>query len=70
MQPMLMHSSDEGAKLYYGPNGFRVLRHGKHVYCAVTGEAIALEELRYWSAEHQEPYVSAEAATKRLTGRV
>ena len=67
---MLMHSSDDGAKLHYGPNSFRVLRPGQHVYCAVTGEAIPLEELRYWSAEHQEPYASAEAATRRLTGTV
>lgn len=65
---MLMHSSDDGARLHYGPNGFRILRPGKHVYCAVTGEAIALDALRYWSAEHQEAYASAEAATKRLTG--
>lgn len=65
---MLMSSSDEGAKLHYGPNGFRVLKPGQHVFCAVTGEPIPLEELRYWSAEHQEAYATAEAATKRLTG--
>lgn len=63
---MLMSSSDDGAKLHYGPNSFRVLRAGQHVFCAVTGEAIPLEELRYWSAKHQEPYASAEAAAKRL----
>lgn len=66
---MLMQSSDDGAKLLYGPSSFRVLRHGTHVYCAVTGEAIALEELRYWSAERQEAYVSAEVATRRLLGQ-
>lgn len=66
---MLMSSSDEGARLLYGPNGFRVLRPGQHVFCAVTGEAIPLEELRYWSAEHQEAYASCEAATQRLTGK-
>ena len=67
---MLMSSSDDGAKLHYGPSTFRVLRAGNHVYCAVTGEAITLEELRYWSAEHQEAYVSAEIATKRLLGEI
>ena len=66
---MLMSSSDKGARLLYGPNGFRVLQPGQHVFCAVTGEAIPLEELRYWSAEHQEAYVSCEAATQRLTGK-
>lgn len=65
---MLMSSNSSEAKLQYGPNDFRVLRTGQHVVCAVTGEIIPLEELRYWSAELQEPYVSAAAATLRLTG--
>lgn len=63
---MLMSSNDDGAKLQYGPNGFRVLRPGQHVFCAVSGEAIPLEELRYWSVERQEPYASCELATQRL----
>jgi hypothetical protein len=67
---MLMSSSDKAAKLYYGPSTFRVLRPGQHVMCAVTGEAIPLEELRYWSAEHQEAYATAEIATRRLLGEV
>ncbi|MBO9725770.1 MAG: DUF2093 domain-containing protein [Novosphingobium sp.] len=66
---MLMSSADRPAKLTYGPNGFRVLSGGHFVLCAVTGEKIPLEELRYWSAEFQEPYASAEIATKRLTGK-
>ncbi|AKM08337.1 DUF2093 domain-containing protein [Pelagerythrobacter marensis] len=65
---MLMNSGSGGeAKLAYGPNGFRVLRAGQHVFCAVTGEAVPLEELRYWSVELQEPYASAEIATRRMT---
>ena len=67
---MLMNSSERPAKLYYGPSTFRVLRAGQHVVCAVSGEIIPLEELRYWSAEHQEAYASAEIATKRLLGQV
>ncbi len=63
---MLMNSSDRPAKLLFGPNGFRMLSAGTYVNCAVTGEAIALEELRYWSADRQEPYASAEIATRRL----
>jgi len=65
---MLMNSGEGAAKLYYGPSGFRVLKPGQHVYCAVSGEVIPLEELRYWSAEHQEAYASPEIATKRLIG--
>ena len=64
---MLMNSgSGNEAKLAYAPNAFRVLRAGRHVFCAITGEAIPLEELRYWSVELQEPYASAVVATRRL----
>ena len=65
---MLMTPNDRGteAKLHYGPNGFRVLRTGSHVVCAASGEIIPLAELRYWSADYQEPYASAEIATERL----
>lgn len=66
---MLMSSKQPGnaeAKLHYGPNGFRVLRPGNHVFCAATGDPIPLEELRYWSVHYQEPYASAQIATERL----
>ena len=65
---MLTTSSDQPARLHFGPNSFRVLRTGRFVPCAVTGDPIPLENLRYWSAELQEPYASAEIATRRLTG--
>lgn len=66
---MLMSSADRPATLHYGPNGFRVLTPGHYVLCAVSGEKVPLETLRYWSAERQEPYASAENATRRLLGQ-
>ena len=33
--------------------------------CAVTGDAIPLDDLRYWSVELQEAYVDAAASLKR-----
>lgn len=66
---MLMHSNDRAATLLYGPNGFRVIKPGKFVACAVTGEAIPLEALRYWSVERQEAYSTPEIATRRLLGQ-
>jgi hypothetical protein len=65
---MLMSSNERLATLHYGPNGFRVVTAGSHVLCAVTGEQIPLEALRYWSVERQEPYASCEIATRRLMG--
>jgi hypothetical protein len=66
---MLMKSGEQAAQLIYGPNGFRVMRPGSHVICAVTGQAVALEELRYWSVERQEAYASPDIATRRFLSR-
>lgn len=66
---MLMSSADRPASLSYGPNGFRVIVPGHYVTCAVSGEKVPLEALRYWSAERQEAYATAEIATRRLLGQ-
>lgn len=63
---MLMNRGNVEAKLHYGPSAFRVLRHGQHVICAVSGAVIPLDELRYWSVDRQEAYASAEIATRRM----
>lgn len=66
---MLMNSADRPATLFYQANGFRVISPGNHVLCAVSGEVIALEALRYWSVELQEAYASPDMATRRLLGQ-
>ncbi len=67
---MLMSSGEKPATLLFGPNGFRVVKPGTFVACAVSGEAIPLEALRYWCVERQEAYASPEIATRRLMGKV
>ena len=64
---MLMSNGGRQAKLHYLSSSFRVLAAGDHVVCAVTGEKIPLDNLRYWSVERQEPYVSAAASAARET---
>ena len=59
---MLMRGAGKIARLQYLPSTFRVLSDGDHVVCAVTGAAIPLHELRYWSVERQEPYADAAAS--------
>ncbi|WP_066699798.1 DUF2093 domain-containing protein [Sphingobium amiense] len=61
---MLMSNRDRPARLHYLPYSFRVLQAGDHVLCAVTGQRIALDQLRYWSVARQEAYASAEASTQ------
>lgn len=66
---MLMSASDRPATLFYQSSSFRVITPGKFVVCAVSGEQIPLEALRYWCAERQEAYANAARATARLLPR-
>lgn len=65
---MLMSQADRAATLFYQPNGFRVLTPGKFVTCAISGQPILLEALRYWSVDYQEAYATPDLAAKRLLG--
>jgi hypothetical protein len=53
------------ARLRYLDGEFQVLTPGDFVRCAVTGEPIALPDLRYWSVDLQEAYANADVAFKR-----
>jgi hypothetical protein len=60
------------AKLRYLDGEFEVLSPGEYVRCAVTGEPIALPDLRYWSVDAQEAYATAAISVQRyldLLGR-
>ena len=59
-------SMDGEAEVKYLDGDFRVVRPGAYVRCAVTGVPIPLEELKDWSVDLQEPYVSPEAVLQRL----
>jgi hypothetical protein len=63
---MLMRGG-RAARLHFMPNGFRVLVQGDHVLCAKSGIPIPLDQLRYWSVLHQEPYATSEIATRTLS---
>ena len=53
------------AKIEFVDGEYRIVRPGAFVRCAVTGEPIPLEELRYWSVDWQEAYSSPAASMKR-----
>lgn len=53
------------AKVRYLDGEFEVLSQGDFVRCAVTGQPIALADLRYWSVDAQEAYASAAISMQR-----
>ncbi len=61
---MLMSNQGRAARLHYMAGTFRVLSPGDHVVCAVTGQRIPLEDLKYWNVARQEAYSSAEASAQ------
>jgi hypothetical protein len=57
------------AQVEYLDGDFRIRRPGAFVRCAVTGEPIPLDELRYWSVDRQEAYANPDAVLARLRER-
>ncbi|OJT96341.1 MAG: hypothetical protein BGN83_21600 [Rhizobium sp. 63-7] len=55
-------SGNREAKLKYLDADFQIMLPGAYVICAMTGNQIPLDELRYWSAARQEAYVDAAAS--------
>jgi hypothetical protein len=53
------------ARIRYLDGDFQVLTPGAFVRCAVSGEPIPLDELKYWSVARQEPYANAAASLAR-----
>ena len=54
------------ALLHYGDGEYVVLKPGGHVVCAVSGQRVPLEALRYWSVQRQEAYATAREAWRRF----
>lgn len=50
------------ARIHYLAGTFRLLSDGDHVRCAITGQRIPLDSLRYWSVARQEAYADAAAS--------
>ena len=59
---MLMSSKGRMARIHYLPGTIRVLTPGDYVLCAVTGQQIPIDELKYWSVARQEAYVDVVAS--------
>ncbi len=53
------------AKIRFLDADFQVEAPGNFIRCAVSGTAIPLDELKYWSVSRQEAYVDANAAHAR-----
>ena len=65
MNSIFSNPARRAAKIKYESPDFQVLMKGDFVTCAVTGKEIPLDDLKYWSDEHQEPYFDAAVSFAR-----
>ena len=56
------------AEVRFLDGDFRIVRPGSYVRCAVSGEPIPIEELRYWDVDRQEAYATPEHLLERRRG--
>lgn len=57
---------EQPAILKYLSGDYIVVQPGHFVLCAVSGERIALDALKYWCADLQEAYRDAVLASRRF----
>lgn len=64
---MFSSGYDDGqeAKLHYEGGDYQIISAGSYVTCAVTGERIPLDELKYWNFKRQEAYASCQISYER-----
>lgn len=54
------------ARLRFSDGEYKIISNGDFVRCAVTGEPIQLQDLRYWNVELQEAYSTAAISMQRV----
>jgi hypothetical protein len=57
LDPIL--SPQREAKLRYLDGDYQILQEGEFVRCAVSGDPIRIDNLRYWSVDRQIAFKSA-----------
>lgn len=67
LDPILPQSRE--AKLRYLDADYEVIREGQFVRCAVTGDIIHLDNLRYWNVARQQAFGSAAVAFAELIAK-
>ncbi len=61
---------EKEAKIIYKDGDYEILVYGHFVRCAVTGEKIALDDLKYWSVLKQEAYKDCDISLRRELGQL
>jgi len=61
----MLDTGSQEAKIRYLDADYQVLSPGSFVRCSLTGKAIPLDELKYWSVARQEAYVDVETSVQR-----
>ncbi|MHC5307970.1 DUF2093 domain-containing protein [Bartonella sp. LJL80] len=61
----MFSSGEREAQIRYLSGDYEIIKHGTYVSCAITGEKIPVDELKYWNHLRQEAYASCEISYQR-----
>ncbi|WP_375680393.1 MULTISPECIES: DUF2093 domain-containing protein [unclassified Bartonella] len=58
-------NGEREAKIHYSNNGYDIIEYGTYTICAVSGQKILIDDLKYWNHHRQEAYASCEISYQR-----
>ncbi|WP_455475071.1 DUF2093 domain-containing protein [Bartonella sp. B30(2025)] len=61
----MFSNNDREAKIHYSNSEYKILKYGTYTLCAVTGQKIPINDLKYWSPLRQEAYANCEISYHR-----
>ncbi|MCL6229916.1 DUF2093 domain-containing protein [Bartonella bilalgolemii] len=53
------------ATIHYFNNSYKIVKYGTYTVCAVSGQKIPIDNLKYWNHQRQEAYASCELSYQR-----
>ncbi|WP_142415857.1 DUF2093 domain-containing protein [Bartonella massiliensis] len=61
----MFSNGEREAKVRYSNNGYDIVEYGTYTICAVSGQKIPIDDLKYWNHHRQEAYASCEISYQR-----
>ncbi|MBB4076558.1 hypothetical protein GGR08_000858 [Bartonella fuyuanensis] len=61
----MFSNGEHEAKIHYFNNRYDIVEYGTYTICAVSGQKIPLDNLKYWNHHRQEAYASCEISYHR-----
>ncbi|MEL6089208.1 DUF2093 domain-containing protein [Bartonella schoenbuchensis] len=61
----MFSNNEREATIQYSSNGYKIVNYGTYTLCAVSGQKIPIDDLKYWNHHRQEAYANCELSYRR-----